>query len=182
MIIIPLALPQGTLNRLETLFGKEHVEGDASAASRSYLFGQSVKFTFEHPIFGVGPDQFSNHEGHMRVSEGKVGSWHATHCTWTQVSSECGIPALIFYILSLGSAILLVSRVQRAARAEGNVEMANACFCYLLAMTGLIVAMTFLASAYRLYFPIMVGLAVAMSCVANQQTNAASDGPRRRLA
>jgi O-antigen ligase len=181
-IIILLALPQGTLNRLETLFGKQDAEADASAASRSYLFGQSVKFTFEHPIFGVGPDQFSNHEGHTRVLEGKVGSWHATHCTWTQVSSECGIPALIFYILGLGSASLLVSRAHRAARVEGNVEMANACFCYLLAMTGLIVAMTFLASAYRLYFPVLIGLGIAMSCVMNQQTSAASGGRPPRLA
>ena len=111
-----------------------------------------------------------------------MGSWHATHCTWTQVSSECGIPALILYILGLGSASLLVSRAHRAARAAGNVEMANACFCYLLAMTGLIVALTFLASAYRLYFPVMIGLAIAISCVTNQQTSAASDGLPPRLA
>lgn len=173
-IIVSVALPQATLNRLGTLFGKQYVEADESAASRSYLFRQSVKFTFERPLFGVGPDQFSNHEGGLRVSEGKVGNWHATHCTWTQVSSECGLPAIIFYILGIVSAVGLVNRTYRTARAKGNIEIANACFCYLLAMTGLIVSMTFLASAYRLYFPVMIGLAIATSMVANQQMNTGS--------
>jgi O-antigen ligase len=176
------ALPQVTLNRLATVFGKEHVEADDSAASRSYLFNQSVKFTLQHPLFGVGPDQFSNHEGHTRLAEGKLGSWHATHCTWTQVSSECGIPALIFYILGLGSALLLVNRTYRTARAEGNIEIANACFCYLLAMVGFLIAMTFLASAYRLYFPIMIGLAIAMSLVAGQQMNSGAATTRQAIA
>jgi O-antigen ligase len=181
-IVISATLPRVTWNRLASMFGKEHLEADDSAATRSYLFNQSVKFTLQHPLLGVGPDQFANHEGHMRLSEGKLGSWHATHCTWTQVSSECGLPAMIFYILGVGSALALVNRVYRTARAEGNLEIANACFCYLLAMTGFVVAMTFLASAYRLYFPIMIGLAIAMSLVTNQQTTTASSGSRSRWA
>lgn len=179
-MVIFTALPQVTLNRLATVFGKEHLEGDDSAASRSYLFNQSVKFTLQHPIFGVGPDQFSNHEGHTRLAEGKLGSWHATHCTWTQVSSECGIPALIFYVLGLGSALLLVNRTYRTARAEGHIEIANACFCYLLAMVGFLIAMTFLASAYRLYFPVMIGLGIAMSIVAGQHMHSGAAATRRQ--
>lgn len=92
-------LPGSTLNRLGSLVGQTGdyaEEAGESADARGYLFRQSVTFTVEHPIFGVGPDQFSNFEGKTRVAAGEVGSWHGTHNAWTQVSSECGLPALIF--------------------------------------------------------------------------------------
>jgi len=162
-------LPGQTLTRLATLFGEHDVEADESSASRMYLFQKSVQFTLQHPIFGVGPDQFSNYEGGTSVAAGKPGSWHATHCSWTQVSSECGIPALIFFVSGIGSAILLVARVRRAALERSRAEIANACFCYLLGMAGFLVASTFLADAYHYYVPAMIGLAVAMSTAAGEE-------------
>jgi O-antigen ligase len=162
-------LPGQTLTRLATLFGQHDVEADESRASRMYLFQKSVQFTLQHPIFGVGPDQFSNYEGGTSVAAGKPGSWHATHCSWTQVSSECGIPALIFYVSGIGSAILLVVRVRRAALERGRMDIANACFCYLLGMAGFLVAITFLADAYHYYVPAMISLAVTMSVAAGEE-------------
>jgi len=163
-------LPGQTLTRLGTLFGAHDIEADESRASRMYLFQKSVQFTLQHPIFGVGPDQFSNYEGGTSVSAGKAGYWHATHCSWTQVSSECGIPALIFYLGGIGSAIWLVVRVRRAALERGRTEIANACFCYLLGMAGFLVAITLLADAYRYYVPAMIGLAVTMSFAAGEES------------
>lgn len=167
--IYAVALPHATTTRLTTLFGQEQQEAAESATMRAYLFKKSVQFTMEHPLFGVGADQFSNYEGKTSQTKGEHGMWHVTHCTWTQVSSECGIPALIFYVGGLVSALLLVARTFRAARSEGQTDIANACFCYLLAMTGFLVAATFLATAYAYYFPAMIGLAVAMSFAARQQ-------------
>jgi O-antigen ligase len=154
------------------LIGQEHIEADESAESRGYLFKTSVKYTLQHPLFGIGPDQFSNYEGNEKVSNGEVGNWHATHCAWTQVSSECGIPALLFFILGIGSALLLVNKTWRQARKENYTEIANACFCYLLAMVGFLVAITFLANAYRFYLPAMIGLAISIRVAALQQMSA----------
>jgi O-antigen ligase len=162
-------LPGSVLNRLGTLVGQEHSEADESSESRSYLFKTSIKYTLQHPLFGVGPDQFSNYEGNEKVSNGEVGNWHATHCSWTQVSSECGIPALLFFALGIGSALLLVNKTWRQARNEGYTEIANTCFCYLMAMVGFLVAITFLANAYRFYLPAMIGLAISIRFVALQQ-------------
>jgi len=156
-------LPGQTLARLGSLFGEHYEEADESEASRMYLFQKSLLYTVQHPIFGVGPDQFSNFEGGTAVASGQIGSWHATHCAWTQVSSECGIPAMIFYIAGVVSAIRVVVRMRRAARDHGHTDIANACFCYLLGMTGFLVAITFLANAYRYYVPAMIGLAVTMA-------------------
>lgn len=159
-------VPESALNRLGTLFGEQNDEAQESADSRSYLFRQSLKFTMQHPIFGVGPEQFSNYEGQTRTAEGLRGAWHATHCVWTQVSSECGIPALIFFTLGVGSALRTVSRTRKTAQALGDMEVHAACLCYLAAMVGFLTALTFLSNAYRFYFPVLIGLAIAIQFAA----------------
>ncbi len=168
-LLVFVFLPGTARTRLGSLFGEQHEEAEESEASRSYLFEKSLLYTAQHPLFGVGPDQFSNYEGGASVAEGRVGNWHDTHCSWTQVSSECGIPALIFYLAGLGSALLLVLRTFRRAREQGQLEIANACFCYLLGMAGFLVAITFLSNAYRYYVPVMIGLAVSMCFAARRQ-------------
>ena len=167
-VVLPLALPKSTLDRIWTFYGKENDEAEESANSRSYLFRQSVIFTLQHPLFGVGPGEFSDYEGGTSLKAGRLGNWHQTHCSWTQVSSECGIPGLLMFVFGVGSAVVLVNRTYRTARVKGNVEIANACFCYLVAMTGFLASISFLANAYRFYFPVMIGLAISMSFVANQ--------------
>jgi len=171
-----VALPGAVRGRLGTLFGGKEEEAVESEESHSYLFQKSVLFTLQHPIFGVGPDQFSNYEGGTSVKEGRIGNWHATHCSWTQVSSECGIPALIFYVAGLGSALLVVMRTFRQARQRGFQEIANACFCYLLGMTGFLVGITFVSDAYRYYVPVMIVLAVTMCFAAQQEMETAAAG------
>jgi O-antigen ligase len=155
-------LPAATLGRLGNLFGQEHYEAEVSADIRSYLFKQSIAYTIEHPLFGVGPGQFSDYEGKERVSAGTVGVWKQPHFIFTQVSADCGIPALIFYVAGLISALSAVVRVHRRARKQNNIEIANACFCYLLAMVGFLVAGSLLPFAYHFYYPAMIGIAVAI--------------------
>ena len=174
--LIPAIAPRPALSRWGTLFGEQDVEANESAATRAYLFKRSVSLTFEHPLFGVGPDQFGNYEGKRRPLQGEYGSWQATHCSFTQVSSECGLPALIFYIAGLAWAILLIRRTHRNARLQGLDDIANACLCYLVAMTGFFVAITFLSSAYRFYYSAMIGLAVAIHSAANKISACGSGG------
>lgn len=169
-------LPGATLGRLGSLFGGHNEEAEESGESRSYLFWTSVEYTIQHPVFGVGLAQFANFEGKSRVEEGMRGNWHATHCSWTQVSSECGIPAFLFFVLGIGSALALVHRTWRQARAQGFPDISNACFCYLMAMIGFLIALTFLANAYRFYLPAMIGLAISMSFVARKQMSAKTGG------
>jgi O-antigen ligase len=177
VVLAVFALPTLTLTRLGSLFGAEHLEAEESEASRLYLFQQSVVFTFEHPIVGVGPDQFANFEGKTRLDEGKRGNWHDTHCDFTQVSAECGIPALIFFVGGIASAILVVLRVHRKARRQKNLEITNACFCYLAAMIGFLIAITFLPLAYHYYLPAMIGLAGSIHLAASRVLDPARPAP-----
>ena len=172
-LTIPLLLPGSTFTRLGTLLGDKNTAATESADFRQALFRTSVRYTIQHPIFGVGPDQFSNYEGNESVENGVRGAWHATHCSWTQISAECGIPALIFFVSALGSALWLVHKTWREARDRGYQEIVNACFCYMTAMVGFLVAVSFLSNAYRFYFPVMIGLAISMRVVAVRTMGAA---------
>ena len=37
----------------------------------------------------------------MSAAEGTRGQWLGTHNTYTQISSECGLPGLLFFVASL---------------------------------------------------------------------------------
>jgi hypothetical protein len=170
VLAIPILL-SGTnaLDRLGSLFGGQHEEAKESGDARDYLLRQSIIYTFRHPVFGIGMDQFPNYEGKMSIDAGVRGNWHETHNSVTQVSSELGIPAVIFFVMAIGTALASVNRIYGRARREGYTEIANASFCYLLSMAGYLTSIIFLSNAYRYYLPIMIGLAVALTLSAQKE-------------
>jgi len=172
VVAIPVLLRGNAADRLASLFGNDHEEAKESGEARSYLLKQSLIYTAQHPLFGIGLGQFPNYEGGHSVAEGKIGNWHETHNAFTEVSSECGIPAFIFFVLGIGSALSSVNRTYKKARLGGYAEIANASFCYLLSMVGYMVSITFLSNAFRFYLPAMIGLAIALSAAAEREMSA----------
>ena len=85
----------------------------ASTEARMYLLQRSLILTAKHPILGVGPDQFQSAEAEDAGLQNVKGAWHYTHNTYTQVSSECGIPGLILFGGALIWAYSGLSRVRR---------------------------------------------------------------------
>ncbi len=173
--VAPALLPGSVLSRLSSLFGEKNNEtrdADESSAQRQYLLKQSLLYTIQHPVFGVGPGQFPNYEGGQQAREGKRGAWKVTHNFLTQISSECGIPALFFVLASLGSAMALVHRTYRQAKQRHFREIVNACFCYQMALIGYLGSVIFLAQAYHFYLPMMVGLAIGLSYAAQRHMSA----------
>jgi len=157
-----------TLKRITsfTISEDSSEEAMASRVAREYLLRKSIEFTFRHPVFGVGPDQFANAEGKFSKEEGRRGAWHATHNAYTQISSECGIPALLFYLLAIGSTFRLLYRLLKTARRKGHDEIAAIAFCTLISLTGYCVASIFLSLGYAFYLLVMSGVAIALSRVA----------------
>jgi O-antigen ligase len=180
-VSLPILIRGNALERLSTLFGDTgtgtvtadseglHEEAKESKEARSYLLKQSLLSTLKHPVFGVGMGQFSNYVGKLAQAEGKFGIWNETHNAFTEVSSELGVPAVLFFVLGIAHAFRSVSRIYRRARREGYTEITDASFCYLLAMVGYVVSIVFLANAYRFYLPVMIGLAIALSANAERE-------------
>jgi hypothetical protein len=176
----PFVVNANSLERLATLMGgaveanSVGEEARESKEERRYVLEQSLIASLKHPVLGVGMGQFSNYVGLGGKAEGRYGAalhWTETHNAFTQVSSECGTPALIFFVMGIVLSLGSVNRAYGRARREGFPEIANMCFFYMVSMLPYVVSIVFLANAYRLYLPAMIGLAVALSSVAQREMN-----------
>ena len=104
-------MPAEASQRLASLFTSQSQTDEAAASQeqRAALLTASLRITAQHPLLGVGPGTFEEYEAEEAKAKGERGMWHETHNSYTQVSSECGVPALVFYL----SAIFLSFRVFR---------------------------------------------------------------------
>ena len=129
--------------RLKTLVGG-NIQGTmdhGSLDARRELLAQSIQVTLEHPIFGVGPGNF----------EAYTASWRVTHNTYTQLSSEAGIPALIMFLVILLLAFRNLKRVAKAPGYKTNREMQLFTNALRAAVAAYIVGAMFASTAYTLY-------------------------------
>jgi O-antigen ligase len=170
-LMVPLALiatlalvPQETLQRLGSIFGGEDAVEEAvqSSESREYVLRKSIEYSIRRPLTGVGPGQFSNYEGREATDAGGRSLWRVTHNAYTQVSSECGIPALLFLLAALGSMFRILGGIARRAHQAGNAEIAMSANLMITGLTMFCVAAIFLSLAFMFYFPTFIGLAIAM--------------------
>lgn len=133
-------------------------EADGSTAAREALLFNSVSETFKHPLFGVGPGQFAVAEAAVAKDLGKHATWQLTHNTYTQVSSEAGIPAFLFFIAALFGSMSLLYRVHR--RAKSHPLLSAATFWLLISAIGFSINIFFSALAYSAYVPTLIALSM----------------------
>jgi len=183
-------LPQQVLLRFATIFSSDNkLESDSalssateSAEARSYLLRQSVLVTLSHPLFGVGMGQFQNYEGEMsRKAIGGPGYWNETHNSFTQASSEMGIPALLFYLAAIIGTYRMLNRLYRLTQQQtstpGVQRITVTAFYLLLSLVGFCAASFFLSLAYRFYLPAFAGLAIALTRAVRQSAAPAPPAP-----
>jgi O-antigen ligase len=166
------SLPPSTLHRLSLLFAtpetamNESAPDQASLASefqRQGLLKKSLDYTLAHPVFGVGPDQFATAVFGESSKEGEHVPWLGTHNTYTQVSSECGIPALIFYCGPILLCFRLNYRLYKRTRNHAAYrEMAGLSLCLLAATLVYALSTFFFHIAYSMSLPALAGFSVAL--------------------
>jgi len=143
------------------LKGTFNVNEDAAAAyasgqARQELLLQSIKITKQHPLFGVGPGNF------QQVS----GSWHETHNSFTEMSAEGGVPALVLYMLILWTGFKNLSAIKRLAR--GQRESSLLARALLASLAGYVVGSFFLSVAYQFFPYILVAYTIALTSIAQK--------------
>jgi O-antigen ligase len=167
-------LPVRTWDRIASIYRTTDVPEEAieSKMTRKYLLEKSIDYTFEHPLLGVGPGQFPNYEGKESRSAGQRGAWHQTHNSYTEASSETGIPGGIFFLLGTVSAFVLLTRTARRAEREAQSrEVLSALFCLRLSFVGIATAVFFVNFAYYFYLPAITGLALAITTAIGSPAN-----------
>lgn len=153
-------------------------EAIASTAIREYLLKRSVVYTLQNPIFGLGFYQFRTYEGEHNQLIGDHGKWDDPHNSYTQVSSEGGIPALAFYLAAIVSTFLLANRVYREACKRPDCDdIRTATFCIMLAIMMYCTGIFFVNFSYFFYLPFMSSLVIAISSAADTEFARRSSDP-----
>jgi len=162
------ATPRQVVSRYITLFSDAPTGDDIansaheSTAARQYLLQQSLRLTMEHPIFGVGPGIFTVGEADLAKSEGQAAQWHVSHNSYTQVSSEMGIPGLLLYLAALWGTLSNIVWFRRRSRIDPTGRASALGLALLLSLVGLCVNLAFSSNAYFPYLPILMGLSVVL--------------------
>ncbi len=158
LLAVPF-IPGKAAQRFQSLFsdGVDKTDATASSNARRRLLNQSIALTISHPLFGVGPGQFMTSEGQLAKAEGQRGMWHQTHNTFTQVSSECGIPAFLFFTSALGLTFVRLLR----ARKNSDPVLSGISQVVSTSMFGFGVCVIFLSHAYD--FPFLISSALSIS-------------------
>jgi len=163
--------PSSALHRLSLLVidpdstaeATEDVSSVASQQQREELFKTSLRYTLSHPLFGVGPDQFATAVSQDAARANQHLPWLGTHNSYTQVSSECGIPALIFYAAVIGLCLRSNLRLYRQTRDHPAYrEIAGLSRCLLAGTLVYAVSAFFFHMAYSAYLPELAGFSTAL--------------------
>jgi O-antigen ligase len=181
-LLVLAALPGETIRRFTTFFTIQQEAVTSEEAYESYrkavgsanqrveLLKASLLFTVQHPVFGVGPGMFAVAQNEMAGAFGQAGAWRGTHNTYTELSSEAGIPALVLFLgamitcwRQLGALRKRNEQLQHPARADID----QAALTIRVLMLGTAVQFLFIHAAYSVVFPTIAGLAVGLVRGAN---------------
>jgi O-antigen ligase len=165
-------LSEAVKGRYALLFGKaqnyttEVEAASGSAEGREHLLYQSLIITARHPIFGVGTGMFAVAENTVARAQGLPrGLWHETHNMYTQVSSENGIPAVLFFITCLAVAYRTLTRIIALGKTSVDpviLDASQVAFWIRVALLGILSSGFFLSTAYTVELQVLVALSMGM--------------------
>src|SRR3954466_3825864 len=121
--------------------------------------------TFSHPILGVGPGDFSFVSWDERkATTGAGGESLVSHNTYTQISSETGLPGFFFFAATL---VLSFRYAYRSYRDTSELDPALlACSRYLIYASGALFAgIFFLSVGYTHILATFFALAAAIRLI-----------------
>lgn len=166
-----LLLPSDLKNRYLSIFGGHSTESTAeyerealdSKDQRMFLLKQSIRLTFKHPLFGVGPGVFQVASNEDLWSQNMAAAWRETHNAYTQISSECGFPAFFCFIGAMVICFKMIARILRVTGKRPEFEnLHNMARCQMLSLLGFAVTSFFSSVGYSLYFPALAGLTIVL--------------------
>jgi O-Antigen ligase len=144
--------PQSYGDRIESIFSNDvEVYGDAKQA-RFEILMVSLETTAKRPIFGVGPGNFPSY----------TDTWHVTHNTYTELSSECGIPVLILFLLVIRECFRNLIKIRKTAVYAADPDVRMFTSALWSGFASYLVGAAFASTAYQLFPYFMVGYTTAL--------------------
>jgi O-antigen ligase len=141
-----------------------------STEARKQLLIDSLIITAKHPFLGVGPGNFQVAQDAMAQARGDRSLWHVTHNTYTQLSSEMGLPGLGIYLALLYFVFKTLNGIIRAKTKGPTWDNLRAlALCLRTAFIIFLPIAFFDALAYNSDVPILAGLTTALGFMAQKQ-------------
>ena len=147
-------------------------EALGSQAQRLALLRQSVKYAFLHPVFGVGPGQFAVASAEELTRDAKPAPWLGTHNSYTEIASECGLPAFLLYSAVIFLVLRSNLRIYRSQAARDSEHVNALAFCLFASALAYAVDTLFFHVAYSSYLPAIAGMTIALRLAARQSETA----------
>lgn len=175
LVVLLLAVPSNLRNRYITVF-KPHneestyneAEAIGSTQARLELLKDSIATTIRHPLFGVGPGNFQVAQAQLAIDRGEAyGMWHVTHNSYTELSSETGIPGLLIYLAFVVQCWRVLSVIRRRRHVSRDVVAMTQTI--RAALVVLVTVAFFDSVGYGPNVPIMAGLITALSFIARDE-------------
>ncbi len=142
----------GVRSRLGSTFYSNNPAEDSAYAStqaRWDLLVQSLKVTAQHPLFGVGPGNFTV------VS----GNWHVAHNSFTQMSSEGGVLAFLLFVSILWRGFRNIRNTKRLARVGESNLLARG---FQASLAAFVVGSFFASESYQFFTYFLVAYSTAL--------------------
>jgi O-antigen ligase len=180
VVVLTMALlPSGVMLRYATIFNSDYQAESGTEAQYEYavsseearkqLLIDSVLTTLAHPLFGVGPGNYASADAGKKNEAGQHASWQVTHNSYTQVSSESGIPGLVLFLGMIISTFKMVGSTYRQTRKRPELQyLSNTAFALLITLAGFSVNIFFSALAYNYYLPTLVAISIVFCTIARQ--------------
>jgi O-Antigen ligase len=192
MIVVVASLvvaSRGALDRYKSVFvDSNQIQDSGSSAelsamesmhSRKQLFLSSLRLTFFHPLLGVGPGMFQVADAKAAGEKGIPAAWHETHNTYTQISSEDGLPALGLYLAALYLCFKRARFARRIAKQYPELPFLwNMAFSLELSLVAFTITAIFASNAYYFYFPLIAGICAAFDRAVTAEVTALAARPR----
>ncbi|MGO8796756.1 MAG: O-antigen ligase family protein [Candidatus Sulfotelmatobacter sp.] len=141
---------------LSIVMGKvqgESSEAVASAESRKELLKLSVMTALTHPILGIGPGCFS-----LMADAG----WKVAHNAYTELAAESGIPALVLFLMALGSAFKNIVQIRKSPQYRDDPEFTLFTQALWAGLAAYMTGSFFASTEYNLYPYFVIGYTCAM--------------------
>ena len=184
LLTVLAVMPADMRMRYTTYFGdydyykkfvdpRERLRAEAidSSKARKQLLIDSLVITMRHPLLGVGPGNFEVAQNDLALARGDPkGSWHVTHNTYTELSSEMGIPGLVIYLVVLFNVFKILNSILRTRYPGPKWQNLRQLARSLRAACIVFLPVAFFGSfGYLPELPILAGLATALGFLAQKQ-------------
>jgi O-antigen ligase len=148
----------------------QKLEGDTSSSEERYkLLIESLLMTAKNPIFGVGAGNFANYLEMEANKRGGRTFGQPTHNSYTEISSEAGLPALIFFIAALAYTLRRLHVIVKARPPSPSktwTDLMLAARYLRLSLLSVMVCCFFLNYAYKGIFQPLLGIITGVTTVA----------------